>query len=137
MRPGERPETQVCAHEVASPTSSWEVLVMHIPSPHRPMETAHPGQSHPRRKQERIGIGTLGRGGEVEEEKEKEGEGNSSMSPTEGEKPRFPGLPHPRYTKGTMSDHLACLLQDSSYLPRKCPLSLCLCWGSGITTQTV
>lgn len=66
MRPGERPETQVCAHEVASPTSSWEVLVMHIPSPHRPMETAHPGQSHPRRKQERIGIGTLGRGGEVE-----------------------------------------------------------------------
>ena len=63
MRPGERPETQVCAHEVASPTSSWEVLVMHIPSPHRPMETAHPGQSHPRRKQERIGIGTLGGSG--------------------------------------------------------------------------
>lgn len=49
----------MCTHAVASPASSWEVLVMYALSPHRPMETEHPGQSHPRRKQERIGVGTL------------------------------------------------------------------------------
>lgn len=63
MRPGERPGTQVCAHETASPTSDWEALMMHNLSPHRPMGTAHPGRATPEENRKALELAPLRRGG--------------------------------------------------------------------------